>query len=284
MACLEQLPPYHLLNSENQLEDWLHCCDSADLILAMPVRAGYRNFRNIGTDLFRERMGQRLHLVPNLYSDAFFPFFGYAKNQDGLTLTHAEYPANPHGDYHDFLAMAIADSPIPWGRVQRTRLLLAANYQGGLIAGLARKSLDELRRRVVEMNSSLKGETLLMEYLCGYAFNHPPARLLNVLYASIWSKILKLNSLDFQPIEGEPFADGTILPVPDFVLRSLFRVDPALEIASFPRPIDPFCSYDEMLRKAMRFYGGAEEIVRMNRHHPKFKAAKCFLRFARRSP
>ncbi|MEB3301468.1 MAG: WcbI family polysaccharide biosynthesis putative acetyltransferase, partial [Cyanobacteriota bacterium] len=79
-AHVETLAPYHLLQSNQQVEDWLTSCDSADVVLAMPVKTGFRNFDSLGIEIFKMRMGGRLHCFPNLHSDAFFPFFGYAKN------------------------------------------------------------------------------------------------------------------------------------------------------------------------------------------------------------
>ncbi|MFO0057717.1 MAG: WcbI family polysaccharide biosynthesis putative acetyltransferase [Cyanobacteriota bacterium] len=280
-ASIQTLPPYHLLTSDKEVEDWLHCCDSADLVLAMPVKTGYRNLAAMGSDHFKQRIGQRLHFFPNLHSDAFFPFFGYAKNQDGATLTHAQYPANPHGDYHDFLAMAIADSKIKWGRIQRFRLRLAANVQTSLIAENARSSISELRRRIVEMKSPLQYEQISLDCFCGYTFNHPSVKLLNLLYSSLWATILKGPPEEFRPLQYEPFASGTVLPTIDFVFKALHRIDPSLERATLSRPVESFASYEETLKKAMNVYAGDDSVVRMNRQHPKFKAAKTFLRFYR---
>lgn len=278
-AHIVTLTPYHLLVSNAEVEDWLKSCDGADHVLAMPVRNGYGDLTLLGTDIFKERIGQKLQFFPNLHCDAFFPFFGYAKNWTGETITHQQYPANPHGDYHDFLAMAIADSRIKWGRVQRLRLQVAAKTQGLLIVKNAKQSIAELSRRAAEMQSTLANEHFSLSSLCGYTFNHPSARLLNILYASIWSNVLHGERHLFKPIEHEPFARSTALPVVGFIVRALQKVDPSLDSTSLARSIYGFEGYEELLKKTIKSYQAEGEIVDMNRSHPKFKLAKRFIGF-----
>jgi hypothetical protein len=268
-----------VLTSNAEVEDWLQSCDSADHVLAMPVRNGYRDLMLLGIDVFKQRMGPKLHFFPNLHCDAFFPFFGYAKNWNGETITHQQCPANPHGDYHDFLAMAIADSRIKWGRVQRLRLKLAAQTQGCLLVKNAKQTIAELYLRSIKMQSTLASERIPWASLCGFTFNHPSARLLNILYASIWSNVLHSERHLFKPIEHEPFAESTVLPVVEFVVRALQKHDPVLDSSCLPRPIYGFESYEQLLKRAVNLYLDEEEIIDMNRSHPKFQLAKQFIRF-----
>jgi hypothetical protein len=56
-AHVETLAPYHLLQSNQQVEDWLTSCDSADVVFAMPVKTGFRNLDSLGIEIFKMRMG-----------------------------------------------------------------------------------------------------------------------------------------------------------------------------------------------------------------------------------
>jgi hypothetical protein len=175
--------------------------------------------------------------------------------------------------------MAFARSRIPWGRIQRLRLQLAASTQGSEIINMATASTQNLGQRITEMRSTLDGERIPLSFLCGYTFNHPRARLLNLLYSSIWSKIFKGHPRDFRPIEGEPFVTSTVLPVMDFVVNSLNSIDPLLSSTDVQQGSLAFSSYEEVLKKSMRFYRDHSTIVKLNKYHPKLMAAKRFLNY-----
>jgi hypothetical protein len=275
-ATLTTLAPYHLLTSHTEIEDWLQQCKSADHILAIPLQEGYREFEQLGSNSFRSMFGNKLYFYPNLYSDAFFPFFGYAKTTSGELITDSIYPGNPHGDYHDFLAMALFASKLPWGRAQRLRLKIAS-LQTKYICFNANLSLSELQKRMRNMNSCLAGQTIPVASFYGYSFNHPNALLLNQLYQSIWINILKGHPSDFKPLTYEPFSCGTQLPIPSFVVNALRKLDDSLDLP-LHRPASEFSQYEEMLKKCMGYYAKQSWIIEANQGHPKFKAARNFLR------
>jgi hypothetical protein len=52
-AHVETLAPYHLLQSNQQVEDWLTSCDSADVVLAMPLKTGFCNLDSLGIEIFK---------------------------------------------------------------------------------------------------------------------------------------------------------------------------------------------------------------------------------------
>jgi len=274
-ARLSLLPPYHMLSSAATVEDWLARCADADVVLAMPIRDGYKNISILGSTRFKEHFTTRLHFYPNLYSDSFFPFFGYAKSANGSSITVAEAPGSPHGDYHDFLAMAIHHSTIPWGRVMRFRLELATRNQRSILTN-ANRSLNTMKCRLSEMRSSLDGSELQMMDFLGYTFNHPASPLLNKLYMSIWTKILAAEPQDFRPLQGEPFGSYA-LPVPAFIYKAIAG-NPTAKTHARVADRD---TYEEELKRAMRYYQKLEGawIAAANRSHPKFQAAKRFLRF-----
>lgn len=275
-AKLTTLAPYHLLTSNAEIEIWLQQCQSADYIMAMPIQEGYRKFEKLGSNLFQSMFGSRLHFFPNLYSDVFFPFFGYAKTASGDTITNSSFPGNPHGDYHDFLAMALSASRLPWGKVQRLRLRLAS-LQTNDITSNATRSINELQQRMQDMNSCLAEQAIPIGNFYGYSFNHPSLALLNQLYNSIWIHVLKGEPSHFKPLTCDPFACGTHLPIPSFVVDALKKYDNSLDIA-LPRPVSEFGQYEEVLKKCMRYYSRQQWIADINKDHPKFKAARKFLR------
>jgi len=276
-AKITTLAPYHLLNSNTEIEDWLQQCKSADYIMAIPIQEGYRNFEKLGSNVFRSMFGKRLYFYPNLYGEAFFPFFGYAKTASGDLITNSRYPGNPHGDYHDFLAMALSSSRLSWGKVQRLRLKLACR-QTSYICSNANQSLNKLQQRMKDMNSCLAGQSIPLANFCGYSFNHPNSLLLNQLYCSIWINIFKGHPSRFKPLSNEPFECGNQLPIPSFVVNALRRLDSSLE-SKLHRPVSEFNHYEEMLKKCMGYYAKQQWIAEANQHHPKFKAARKFLRF-----
>jgi hypothetical protein len=275
-AKINTLPPYHLISCNSEIEEWLHQCSQADYVFAVPIKEGYRNFNMLGSSVFQSMFGQKLSFYPNLYSDAFFPFFGYAKTISGETITYSSCPGNPYGDYHDFLAMALFASKLSWGKIQRLRLKLAC-MQATYISDNAIRSLNELQQRMEAMNSCLAGQEIPIVNVCGYSFNHPNALLLNQLYFSIWIKILKGHASHFKPLANEPFASETQLPIPSFVFKALRRIDDSLE-TTLHRPASDFSYYEEMLKKSMTYYSKQQWIVDANLAHPKFKAARRFLR------
>jgi hypothetical protein len=85
-AHIVTLTPYHLLVSNAEVEEWLKSCDGADHVLAMPVRNGYGDLTLLGTDIFKERIGQKLQFFPNLHCDAFFPFLAMRRIGMGKRL------------------------------------------------------------------------------------------------------------------------------------------------------------------------------------------------------
>ena len=170
-AHVETLAPYHLLQSNQQVEDWLNSCDSADVVLACRSKL-----------VFATWILWALRSLSSVW---------------GRTVAH--FPGNPHGDYHDFLAMAFARSRIPWGRIQRLRLQLAVSIQGSAIINMATASTHNLSHRITERRSILDCERIPLSFLCGYTKGHPR---------------------DFRPIEGEPFVTSTVLPVMVFVVNS----------------------------------------------------------------
>jgi len=270
------LAPYHSLTSNTEIEDWLQQCQTAEHIIAMPIQEGYRNFEKLGSNLFQSMFGNKLHFYPNLYSDAFFPFFGYGKTTDGKTITNSRYPGNPYGDYHDFISMALFASQLPWGKVQRLRLKLAT-LQTSYICSNAKRSHNELQKRMKDMNSCLVGQYIPLVNYCGFSFNHPNSMLLNQLYCSIWANIFKLQPSHFTPLAYEPFACGTQLPIPSFVVDALKKNEFSLDTV-LPRSVSEFGEYEEMLKKCMIYYSKLQWIAEANQDHPKFKAARKFLR------
>jgi hypothetical protein len=217
------LNPYHLITSNAQVDHWIESCRIADFVLAMPVKNRYRDMKSIGTEVFRRRIGCPIHFIPNLYCDAFFPFFGYARCRDQTVLTTTDYGDSPHGDYHDFLAMAIAASRIPWGRIQRARLAIACKQKATIVKN-SEASLRELKHRLDQMNSVMRLDGIPLNCFMGHTFNHPSAAMLNELYSSIWAKILNYSPSSFTPVDGEPFANDGQLPVMDFIVEALQKV------------------------------------------------------------
>lgn len=102
------LTPYHLLNSSSEIDNWVQYACSADKVFMIPLRKDYFNFSGMSLDHMKALLGEKLFTYNNLHCEAFFPFWGYAKDSSGNTLAGLQ---GPYGDYQDFFAMALWRHP-----------------------------------------------------------------------------------------------------------------------------------------------------------------------------
>jgi len=86
------LTPYHMIQSQAEVDTWNESLTTVDYILMMPVSNGYGSWSNIGTDEVKLKHENKLFTYVNLYSDIFFPFWGYAKDNDSKTITFKRFP------------------------------------------------------------------------------------------------------------------------------------------------------------------------------------------------
>ncbi|WP_216902693.1 WcbI family polysaccharide biosynthesis putative acetyltransferase [Synechococcus sp. CCY 9618] len=276
---LVTLSAYHLIRDEGEISSWLSHADTSDLALMIPVKSGYRGFSNLGLEEFQRVLGARLICYPNLHSEIFFPFFGYAKTREGRTITNSEFGGDQYGDYHDFLAMALFSSSLkPW-KLNRIRLRLAA-LNTALIGKLASNALRESDSRMKAISPYFDIMKTTIDAHFGFSFNHPNSTLLNELYKSIWCKVFRFSETSFMPLDFEPFGDSVPLPVPDFIahrVRSI-RGILATQPSSIARDFMSLPNYEERLFRSLRYYQNNEWVVSSNTRHPKFLRAKQFIR------
>ena len=172
VRCLEPII-VHLANDENA-EDYWNSLESADAVISQFISDTYP-CAAIRTIQLKQRYGNRLLLIPNLFYKGYTPDLRYIRLKGKPTL------AGPLGDYHSSIIIHSWKEGLSQEQAQ-------ANYQSETIweelyLDAASQSLQELRSReqILDIKISDYIEKEQSNQQLFFTFNHPSKHLLEQL-------------------------------------------------------------------------------------------------------
>ncbi|MDB4336430.1 WcbI family polysaccharide biosynthesis putative acetyltransferase [Synechococcus sp. AH-603-M21] len=281
---IKKLAPYHVIETQSQIDAWIEQAKQADFVLMIPVRDAYRGFE-FGSKHVRSLLSEKTRFIsyPSFYLHVFYPFFGYAKNKVGETLRGADTSQTGHqyGDYHDFLAMALSSKSKEeqaWFLENIQGIDGNAPFNSTTIVELGIQSFNEFEKRYPDYIGLI--ETNIKNGMI-HTYNHPTGSILNEIYKKIWTKDLGLSIDDFVDFTGDPLGELK-LPIPSFVSLSILNAaeNTPWQISADTKSNHAIESNDAYTRKAQRcisFYQKNPKILEWNAKHKKLNSAIDFL-------
>lgn len=278
------LPPYQAIQSQEELDSWMHKAADSDIVMMIPLKSPYRGFE-FGSDFVKSQLHNSQHFInyPSLHLEVFFPFFGYAKTSTGSTLRGNKLKKNGHlyGDSHDFLAMATyTESEYTQHRLIQNIIKASSdkNYFSQIICDNAVASFLEFKRRYPSFVQPFYQDISKGMF---HSFNHPKGSALSEVYSRLWEDYLFQDPLLFKPYRRDRLGK-TPLPIPQFVVTTIFsaqseypwkRTNPEkLSTVSIAHD-----QYIANLRRSIMFYRENPKIVESNLGNRKFLMAKSFI-------
>ena len=242
---------------------------NASLLIANRVVEGYRE--NIGLDTARLRRelpadAQTL-VVPTLHYEAYYPWIGYAKGDAGRQSD--ENDASPLGPYHDFLAMAAADTGI-----KPKRLLdhMPSNDVAQIIQRLQRETTDQLRWREQECHVGM-ADWIEQQYRFQPLFhtvNHPTKILLDELFIRLCSETRISASATPDLSDSVDHLGELSIPIHPWVIHAL---NLGAWAWAWGQRQGEQISWDQQLMQSIEFYQEHVDLIAANRKHTKFALA-----------
>ena len=278
---IKNLKPYHLIEHQSTIDDWLNGARNADIVLMIPVKEGFSGY-NFGSDSVSKHCNPNslFATYPSFHFEAFYPLFGYAKTNTGSTLRGKDlgHTVHTYDDYHDFLAMFLSqNSDDEISRLlDAMRLTDSDQYQGSsVVHSIAINSMLQFSKRYPDYADILQSNITTG---MGHTFNHPDTQFLCKAYFKIWTQIFNFSPDDFIPYTKDPL-NKLQLPIPSFVTRSLTspRFEHPWMSASQIKERTSLESYINEIRRSVDFYRRHPSIANNNTDHPKMHLAKEFI-------
>lgn len=278
IKCLE---PYHLIEHQSTIDQWLEDIKKADIIFMIPVNEGFNGFHFGSKKASQERRKKSLFIsYPSFHFEAFYPLFGYAKTKAGKTLRGEDLQSSGHlyDDYHDFLAMQLSkesDDKIEQF-FHAIHLTEKDHYKGSMVIHkVAVSSFLQFSKRYPQYTDILQSN---IKAGIGHTFNHPGNQFLEQMYSKIWTEALNFNPEDYITYTKDPL-NNLQLPIPSFVTRSL--TSPQFQHPwDAPADIEARTSlqnYVLQIRTSIDVYRANPDILDHNQSHPKLAHAKDFI-------
>lgn len=279
---IKKLQPYHLIETQSQIDTWVQDAKQADFVMMIPVADSYGGFK-FGSNYIESQLSNenQFILYPSYHLEVFYPFFGYAKNSVGATLRGVETNqlGHPYGDYHDFLAMVLST------KSHKAKIRFYEKIQeidkdelftSPTIVNLAIQSFNEFKRRYPEYIDIIKSE---IKSGITHTFNHPTGALLNKIYKKIWIKDFKLNENDFLDFTQDPLSTMK-LPIPAFISRSILNktINTPWQTSTEIKYVhEESNEYIKQLLKCISFYQANPEVLEWNIDNKKLESSNNFL-------
>ena len=279
---IKKLEPYHLIETQSQIDKWIEDAKQADFVMMIPVADSYGGFQ-FGSNYIRSQLSENTEFIlyPSYHLEVFYPFFGYAKTGTGATLRGEEtsHLGHPYGDYHDFLSMALSTKSDDAQRkfFKAIREIDRIKYfTSPTIINLAIQSFNEFERRYPDYIDLIKFD---IKRGITHTFNHPTGSLLNKIYKKIWLQDFRLSANDFLDFTQDPLSRMR-LPIPAFVSRTILG-----ETQNIPWQASPGSNYvyensDKYISKILQcisFYQANPEVLEWNIESKKLASSNNFL-------
>lgn len=278
IKCLE---PYHLIEHQSTIDNWMEDIKSADMIFMIPVKEGFNGFRFGSEKASKECHQESLFIsYPSFHFEAFYPLFGYVKTKTGATLRGKDLQHSDHlyGDYHDFLAMQLSQETD--GRIEKffhaIYLTEKDHYKGStVIHNVAVNSFLQFSKRYPNYADILQDN---LEAGTGHTFNHPGNQFLQKMYLKIWTKALKCDAAYYIPYTKDPL-NQLQLPIPSFVTRSLTSThfQHPWEASGQIEARTSLQDYVPQIKTSINLYKSYPSIFDHNASHQKLALARNFI-------
>ena len=281
---INTLIPYHTIKDQSQIDTWIKEAIQADFVIMIPVGDSYEGFK-FGSNYVRSLLSEKSKFIsyPSYHLEVFFPFFGYAKDSTGATLSAAKTSKFGHqyGDYHDFLAMALSTKDKDaqtnfYNRIQETDK--SESFNSSTIIKLGMESFHEFEKRYPDYIQLIKSD---IRNGIAHTFNHPTGTVLNEIYKKIWTKDLGLNISDFLDFTQDPLS-GMKLPIPPFVSRTILgkAINTPWEVLSDTNSMcihEDINEYINKVKGCISYYKRNPDILEWNAKHKKLVSSDNFL-------
>ena len=281
---IHKLAPYHVIEKQSEIDQWINKARCADFVLMIPVRDSYGGFK-FGSNYVRSLLGDKSKFIsyPSFQLEVFYPFFGYAKKQNGAKLRGEETSLLGHkyGDYHDFLAIELSTKDQAYQEKFFKKAMEIENmtsFKSKVIKRLAVQSCKQFKKRYPEyidlISSDIRNGIL-------HTFNHPTGRVLNKIYEMIWRNGFGLDPDLFFEYRNDPL-DTMKLPIPVFVSKAILSEDSvkgwrANSIFYRNHIHESINDYIEKVKTCISFYQRNPSIAEFNAMHKKLESASNFL-------